>query len=359
MEAAAQGAVSPLSQVLPVLGPPCLRGSLSRGAPCLRASLSRVLPVSGAHCPGCSLSQVLSVPGAPCPRVLPVSGAPCLRASLSQVLPVGVCSPSWGAPRPGCSLSGGSPCPKVLPVSGFSLSRVLPVWVCSSSQVLPVLGCSLSQASPRLKCSLSWGAPHPRCSPSQGLPVPGAPHPQVLPDRGCSLSRVLPVSGAPCPKGARCLRGTPCLGGSVSGGSLLQGAAEMAPRRGPPLWPRPSAAKPTTHGRHLDGAGLRQVTQPRPGEGYGVPRSPTLQADSPLFEPLGKTLPLFTWAQLQCWPLGGHTATSPQLSGGARRVSDFALILETLLSSRSSETHRFARINIYCSFKGWGRGAAG
>ena len=104
-------------------------------------------------------------------------------------------------------------------------------------------------------------------------------------------------------------QGDPCPGGSLSRGGLpVTRAAEMALRRVPPLWPRPSAAKPTTHGRHLDVAGLRQVTQPRSGEGYRVPGSPALQADSPPSEPPGKPLPPLTWARLPHWPLGGHTA---------------------------------------------------
>ena len=134
----------------------------------------------------------------------------------------------------------------------------------------PCLGDSLSREACYLEGSLSWG-----------LPVPGG-----------SLSW-----------------GAHYLGGSLSRGGLpVTRAAEMALRRVPPLWPRPSAAKPTTHGRHLDVAGLRQVTQPRPGEGYRVPGSPALQADSPPSEPPGKPLPPLTWARLPHWPLGGHTA---------------------------------------------------
>jgi len=196
-------------------------------------------------------------------------------AARGAVSPLSWGLPVWGAPSPGGSLSRG------LPVSGGSLS-----WG------FPVSGGSLSLGDPCLG----------------GLTISGAP-----------------VSGAPCLgglaiSGVPCLRGLPVLGGSLSqgarylGGSLSRGglpvarAAEMALRRVSPLWPRPSAAKPTTHGRHLDTAGLRQVPQLRPGEGYRVPGSPALQADSPPSEPPGQPLPPLTWAQLPHWPLGGHTA---------------------------------------------------
>ena len=173
-----------------------------------------------------------------------------------------------------------------LPVSGGSLSWGLPV------SGTPCLGRLAILRVPCLGATLSRGAPCLR-----GLTISGAP-----------------VSGAPCLgglaiSGVPCLRGLPVPGGSLSRGGLpVTRAAEMALRRVPPLWPRPSAAKPTTHGRHLDVAGLRQVTQPRPGEGYRVPGSPALQADSPPSEPPGKPLPPLTWARLPHWPLGGHTA---------------------------------------------------
>ena len=209
---------------------------------------------------------------------------------------------SWGLPVSGGSLSWG------LPVSGTPcLGRLAILRV-------PCLGASLSRGAPCLGGSLSWGFPVSGGSLSRGAPCL----------RGLTISGA-PVSGAPCLgglaiSGVPCLRGLPVPGGSLSwgahylGGSLSRGglpvtrAAEMALRRVPPLWPRPSAAKPTTHGRHLDVAGLRQVTQPRPGEGYRVPGSPALQADSPPSEPPGKPLPPLTWARLPHWPLGGHTA---------------------------------------------------
>ena len=198
---------------------------------------------------------------------------------------------SWGLPVSGGSLSWG------LPVSGTPcLGRLAILRV-------PCLGASLSRGAPCLGGSLSWGFPVSGGSLSRGAPCL----------RGLTISGA-PVSGAPCLgglaiSGVPCLRGLPVPGGSLSRGGLpVTRAAEMALRRVPPLWPRPSAAKPTTHGRHLDVAGLRQVTQPRPGEGYRVPGSPALQADSPPSEPPGKPLPPLTWARLPHWPLGGHTA---------------------------------------------------